>query len=69
MPSWSEILLLTYPEKPYSKFLKHLLSVKFYIEDEMRFKIKALLLRSDIHDLFDSHLLGINPDTLTIHLI
>ncbi|MEP6844831.1 MAG: HNH endonuclease [Panacibacter sp.] len=28
----------------------------------------ALLLRSDIHDLFDSHLLGINPKTLTIHL-
>lgn len=42
MPSWSEILLLTYPEKPYSKFLKHLLSVKFYIEDEMRFKIKEV---------------------------
>ncbi len=42
MPSWSEILLLTYPEKPNSKFLKHLLSVKFYIEDEMRFKIKEV---------------------------
>ena len=28
----------------------------------------ALLLRSDIHDLFDSHLLGINPETLIVHL-
>ena len=28
----------------------------------------ALLLRSDIHDLFDSHLIGIHPQTLIIHL-
>jgi len=28
----------------------------------------ALLLRSDIHDLFDSHLIGIRPESLTVHL-
>jgi len=28
----------------------------------------ALLLRSDIHDLFDAHLIGINPKTLKVHV-
>jgi len=27
----------------------------------------ALLLRSDIHDLFDAHLIGIHPGTLSVH--
>jgi hypothetical protein len=27
----------------------------------------AILLRSDLHDLFDSFLLGIEPTTLTVH--
>ena len=28
----------------------------------------ALLLRSDLHDLFDAHLIGINPSTLKVHI-
>jgi hypothetical protein len=28
----------------------------------------ALLLRSDIHDLFDGHLIGVNPNTYTVHV-
>ncbi|MGZ3888810.1 MAG: HNH endonuclease, partial [Flavisolibacter sp.] len=39
-----------------------------YAESRDNNTFNALLLRSDIHDLFDCHLIGINPHTLRIHL-
>jgi hypothetical protein len=36
------------------------------VKDESYFVTSGLLLRADLHTLFDLHLLSVNPETLTI---
>jgi len=39
-----------------------------YVETEACLSEDAILLRSDLHDLFDAHLLAIHPESLQVHL-
>jgi hypothetical protein len=39
-----------------------------HAESGVNLTTNALLLRADLHDLFDSHLLGIHPSSLVVHL-
>ncbi len=42
--------------------------IKPYRGDEDNSPLNGLLLRADLHTMYDLYLLGINPDTLTVHL-